>query len=158
GRGGMGEVWKARHKTLARDAALKIIRPEMLRAGSERQEAELKRRFEREAKATASLRSPHPGALDDFRRATDGSFYYVMEWIEGIALQTLVDRFGPMDSGRVAHVLHQAAQSLDEAHRAGLVHRDIKPRNIMLAKLGLEYDFTKVLDFGLVKTLDPGDP
>jgi serine/threonine-protein kinase len=158
GRGGMGEVWRARHRTLARDAAVKIIRPEILRSGSERQEMQLRRRFEREATATASLRSPHTVALYDSGRATDGSFYYVMELIEGIDLQTTVDRFGPMDPARVAHVLYQVAQSLDEAHRAGLVHRDIKPRNIMLAKLGLQYDFAKVLDFGLVKSLDPNDP
>jgi serine/threonine-protein kinase len=81
-----------------------------------------------------------------------------MELLEGIDLQTVVDRFGPMDPARVAHVLWQVAQSLEEAHRAGLVHRDIKPRNIVLAKLGFEYDFAKVLDFGLVKTLDRDDP
>jgi serine/threonine-protein kinase len=158
GRGGMGEVWRARHKTLARDAAVKLIRPEMLAAGSGRQETQLRRRFEREARSTASLRSPHTVALYDFGRATDGSFYYVMELLEGIDLQTLVDRFGPMDPARVARVMDQVAQSLEEAHRAGLVHRDIKPRNIILAKLGLEYDFAKVLDFGLVKTLYPDDP
>jgi serine/threonine-protein kinase len=158
GRGGMGEVWRARHKTLARDAAVKLIRPEMLSASSERQEQQLRRRFEREARATASLRSPHTVALYDFGKATDGSFYYVMELLEGIDLQTVVDRFGPMEPARVAHVLWQVAQSLEEAHRAGLVHRDIKPRNIVLAKLGFEYDFAKVLDFGLVKTLDRDDP
>jgi serine/threonine protein kinase len=128
GRGGMGEVWRARHKTLARDAAIKIIRPEMLHGGSARQELLLRRRFEREARATASLRSPHTVELYDFGRATDGSFYYVMELLEGIDLQTLVDKFGPMEPAR-AHVL-PGKQSLEEAHRAGLVHRDIKPRNI----------------------------
>jgi eukaryotic-like serine/threonine-protein kinase len=158
GRGGMGEVWRARHKTLARDAAIKLIRPEMLAAGTVRQESMLRRRFEREARATASLRSPHTVALYDFGQAKDGSFYYVMELLEGIDLQSLVDRFGPMEPARVAHVLYQVAQSLEEAHRAGLVHRDIKPRNILLAKLGFEYDFAKVLDFGLVKTLDTDDP
>jgi hypothetical protein len=158
GRGGMGEVWRARHKTLARDAAIKLIRPEMLAAGTVRQESMLRRRFEREARATASLRSPHTVALYDFGQAKDGSFYYVMELLEGIDLQSLVDRFGPMEPARVAHVLYQVAQSLEEAHRAGLVHRDIKPRNILLAKLGFEYDFAKVLDFGLVKTLDADDP
>ena len=81
-----------------------------------------------------------------------------MELIEGIDLQTLVDKFGPMDPGRVVHILHQVSQSLEEAHRLGMVHRDIKPRNILLGKLGLEYDFAKVLDFGLVKTRHNEDP
>jgi eukaryotic-like serine/threonine-protein kinase len=158
GRGGMGEVWRARHKTLARDAAVKLIRPEMLQSANGRQEQQLQRRFEREAKATASLRSPHTVALYDFGKATDGSFYYVMELLEGVDLQTVVDRFGPMDPARVSHILCHVAQSLEEAHRAGLVHRDIKPRNIVLAKLGFEYDFAKVLDFGLVKRLGHDDP
>ena len=147
----MGEVWRAKHKTLARDAAVKLIRPEVLHASTGRQEQLLRKRFEREAQVTASLRSPHTVALYDFGQAKDGAFYYVMELLEGIDLQTLVDRFGPMDPARVAHILHQVSQSLEEAHRAGLVHRDIKPRNILLGKLGLEYDFAKVLDFGLVK-------
>ena len=118
-----------------------------------RQELLLRKRFEREAQVTASLRSPHTVALYDFGQAKDGAFYYVMELLEGIDLQTLVERFGPMEPARVANILHQVSQSLEEAHRAGLVHRDIKPRNILLGKLGLEYDFAKVLDFGLVKTL-----
>jgi serine/threonine-protein kinase len=152
GRGGMGEVWRGKHKTLARDAAVKLIRPEVLHSSTGRQERLLRRRFEREAQVTASLRSPHTVALYDFGQAKDGTFYYVMELLEGIDLQTLVERFGPMEPARVADILHQVSQSLEEAHRAGLVHRDIKPRNILLGKLGLEYDFAKVLDFGLVKT------
>ena len=158
GKGGMGEVWRAKHKTLARDAAVKLIRPEVLLSSSGRQEVLLRRRFEREAQVTASLRSPHTVALYDFGQAKCGAFYYVMELIEGIDLQTLVDKFGPMDPGRVADILHQVSQSLEEAHRLGMVHRDIKPRNILLGKLGLEYDFAKVLDFGLVKTLHHEDP
>ncbi len=158
GHGGMGEVWKARHKTLARAAAIKLIRPEVLQASTGRQESVLRRRFEREAQVTASLNSPHTVALFDFGQAQDGSFYYVMELLEGIDLQSLVDRFGPMDPSRVVHVLYQACQSLEEAHQAGLVHRDIKPRNVLLCKLGLEHDFTKILDFGLVKTLHRDDP
>lgn len=157
GRGGMGEVWRAKHRTLARDAAIKIIRPEVLLSSSGRQELLLRRRFEREAQVTASLRSPHTVALYDFGQTKCGAFYYVMELIEGIDLQTLVDRFGPLEPERVVHILHQVAQSLEEAHRLGLVHRDIKPRNIVLGKLGLEYDFAKVLDFGLVKTLHRDD-
>ena len=155
GYGGMGEVWRAKHKSLARDAAVKLIRNEVLYGSTVRHENLLRKRFEREAQATASLRSPHTVALYDFGSTRDGSFYYVMELLDGVDLQTLVDRFGPMDSARVIHVLHQVCQSLKEAHSAGLVHRDIKPRNILLCKLGLEYDFAKVLDFGLVKNLRP---
>src|ERR1051326_4744483 len=147
----MGEVWRAKHKTLARDAAVKLIRPEVLNSSSGRMEQLLRRRFERSAQVTASLRSPHTVALYDFGTSKDGAFYYVMELLEGIDLQALVSRFGPMKPARVVRVLRQVAQSLEEAHRAGLVHRDIKPRNIWVGKLGLEYDFAKVLDFGLVE-------
>jgi serine/threonine-protein kinase len=158
GHGGMGEVWRAKHKTLARDAAIKLIRPEILNASSGRLAQLLRRRFEREAQVTASLRSPHTVALYDFGESKDGAFYYVMELLDGIDLETLVERFGPMDPARVVHILQQVAQSLEEAHRAGLVHRDIKPRNILLGRLGTAYDFAKVLDFGLVKALHPEDP
>jgi eukaryotic-like serine/threonine-protein kinase len=151
--GGMGDVWRAKHRMLARHAAIKLIRPEALQASTGRQESLLRKRFEREAQATSSLSSPHTVALYDFGLTRDGAFYYAMELLEGIDLQTLVDRFGPMEPARVRHILHQACKSLDEAHQAGLVHRDIKPSNIMLCKVGLEYDFTKVLDFGLVKSL-----
>ena len=151
--GGMGEVWRAKHKMLSREAAIKLIRPEMLQISTGRQEALLRKRFEREARATASLRSPHTVALYDFGQATDGSYYYVMELLDGIDLQTMVDKYGPLDPGRVVHVLGQICKSLEEAHQAGLVHRDIKPKNIVLSKMGLEYDFAKVLDFGLVKSL-----
>ena len=158
GRGGMGEVWRAKHKTLARDAAVKLIRPEMLSSSTGRQELVMKRRFQREAQVTASLRSPHTVALYDYGQSKDGAFYYVMELLDGIDLQTMVERFGPMDPARVVRVLYQVAHSLEEAHRDGLVHRDIKPRNILIAKMGLEYDFAKVLDFGLVKSLNEDDP
>jgi serine/threonine-protein kinase len=154
--GGMGEVWRAKHRMLAREAAIKLIRPAVLQGSTGRQENVLRKRFEREAQATASLRSPHTVALYDFGQTKDGAFYYAMELLEGVDLQTLVDRFGPMHPARVRHILYQTCKSLDEAHRAGLIHRDIKPRNIMLCKLGLEFDFTKVLDFGLVKSLQPG--
>jgi eukaryotic-like serine/threonine-protein kinase len=158
GRGGMGEVWRARHKTLAREAAVKLIRAEMLNASSGRQEVLLKRRFEREAQVTASLRSPHTVALYDYGRSKEGAFYYVMELLDGIDLQTMVERYGAMEPARVSNILQQVCRSLEEAHVAGLVHRDIKPRNIVLGKLGLDYDFAKVLDFGLVKTLHHDDP
>jgi serine/threonine-protein kinase len=153
GKGGMGEVWRAKHRMLARDAAIKLIRTDVLAGVSARQENVIRRRFEREAKATASLRSPHTVALFDFGRTKDNTFYYVMELLDGIDLQTMVDRYGPMHPGRVLNILIQAAESLEEAHRAGLVHRDVKPKNIILSKLGLQYDFVKMLDFGLVKTM-----
>jgi serine/threonine-protein kinase len=152
GAGGMGDVWRAKHKMLARDAAIKLIRPEVLNASTGKQEDVLRKRFEREAQATASLRSPHTVELYDFGTAKDGSFYYAMELLEGIDLQQLVEKHGPLEPERVIHILKGVCNSLEEAHRAGLVHRDIKPRNILLCRLGLEYDFAKVLDFGLVKS------
>jgi serine/threonine protein kinase len=152
GKGGMGEVWRARHKMLARDAAIKLIRADVLAGVNARQENVIRKRFEREARTTASLRSPHTVALFDFGHTKDLTFYYVMELLDGIDLQSMVERYGPLQPGRVINILIQVAESLEEAHRAGLVHRDIKPRNLMLAKMGMQYDFAKVLDFGLVKT------
>jgi eukaryotic-like serine/threonine-protein kinase len=111
----------------------------------------LVRRFEREAQATASLHSPHTIELYDFGIARDGTFYYVMELLDGIDLDGLVRRFGPLPAERVVHLLLQACDSLANAHGIGLVHRDIKPANIYLCSLGMLYDFVKVLDFGLVK-------
>lgn len=152
GKGGMGEVWRAKHTMLARDAAVKLIRGDVLAGASGRQETMIRQRFEREAKATASLRSPHTVALYDFGRTSDNTYYYVMELLDGIDLQTIVDQYGPMHPGRVANIMLGVASSLNEAHRAGMIHRDIKPKNIVLAKQGLQYDFVKVLDFGLVKS------
>jgi len=152
GHGGMGEVWLASHRMLARNAAVKLIRPEILTGQSMRAESVIQKRFEREARATAALRNPHTVALYDFGLTGDRMFYYVMELLEGIDLQTLVDRHGPMHPGRVRNILIQICESLEEAHRLGMVHRDIKPRNIFLSKLGWQHDFAKVLDFGLVKT------
>lgn len=157
-RGGMGEVWVAKHRLLSRRTAVKVIRPEVLRTQNMRAEAVTRKRFEREATATSSLRNPHTVSLYDFGVAKDGSFYYVMELLEGIDLQDLVDRFGPVQPGRVRNIMIQVCESLDEAHNLGMVHRDIKPRNIFLSNLGWTHDFAKVLDFGLVKTsLQDGD-
>jgi tRNA A-37 threonylcarbamoyl transferase component Bud32 len=150
GQGGMGEVWHAHHRLLARPAAIKLIRAERLfdDAGGLRLALQ---RFRREAEAAASLRSPHTIQLYDFGLAADGRFYLVMEFLDGVDLESLVRRFGPQDPRRVIHLLRQACHSLAEAHAAGLVHRDIKPANLHLCHLGLEYDFMKLLDFGLVK-------
>lgn len=154
GRGGMGEVWRARHRLLARDAAIKVIRPEVVDSQPGRLADIVRRRFEREARATANLRSPHTIDLYDFGAAQDGSFYYVMELLDGINLQRLVEKFGPVPAPRTIYILRQVCDSLEEAHRAGMVHRDIKPTNLYLCALGLNFDFVKVLDFGLVKRID----
>jgi serine/threonine-protein kinase len=117
-----------------------------------RGEAVIRKRFEREARATAALRNPHTVALYDFGVTQDNMFYYVMELLEGIDLQSMVEKHGPLHPGRVRNILIQVCESLEEAHRLGMVHRDIKPRNIFVSKLGWQHDFAKVLDFGLVKT------
>jgi serine/threonine-protein kinase len=155
GRGGMGEVWRAQHRLLVRPAAIKLIRPDAPDAGPHRR-AELQARFEREAQATSSLRSPHTIQLYDFGAADDGTFYYVMELLDGFDLQSLVDRFGPLPSERAVHLLRQVCHSLAEAHADKLIHRDIKPANVYVCRYGHEVDFVKVLDFGLVKGLAPG--
>ena len=152
GRGGMGEVWRAEHRFLARPAAIKLIQPDALGCGDPRETAIIKQRFEREAQATALLSSPHTIHLYDFGVAEDGTFYYVMELLHGLDLKTLVERYGPVPAERAAHILYQLCQSLEEAHKGGLVHRDIKPANIYSCRYGTEYDFTKVLDFGIVKS------
>jgi serine/threonine protein kinase len=145
----MGEVWRAHHRLLARPAAIKLIRPG--RSNEDGDGATAIARFRREAQAAASLRSPHSIQLYDFGVTRDGRFYLVMELLDGIDLETLVRRFGPQPPSRVVHLLLQACESLAEAHASGLVHRDIKPANLHLCRLGLEYDFVKVLDFGLAK-------
>jgi serine/threonine-protein kinase len=156
GEGGMGQVWRARHSLLARDAAIKIIRTSGNGRGSVRQAEVLRKRFEREAKATARLECPHTVYIFDFGVTSSGEFYYVMELLNGISLQSMVERFGPQPAGRVVHLMKQVCLSLEEAHRKGLVHRDIKPTNIFSCRVGLESDFAKVLDFGLVKHTDSG--
>ncbi len=151
GRGGMGEVYRARHRMLARPAAIKLIRPEALGAADLASGQAMIQRFRREAQAAASLRSPHTIGLYDFGVTDEGTFYYVMELLEGFDLETLVRRFGPVSPGRAIHLLRHACQSLAEAHARGLIHRDVKPSNIYTCRLGLRVDFVKVLDFGLVK-------
>ena len=160
GQGGMGEVWRAEHKMLARPAAVKVIRPDALAAGDEEDAQLVLQRFEREAQATARLESEHTIELYDFGVATDGAFFYVMELLDGLDLEQLVARFGPVPPERAVHLLRQACDSLGEAHAAGLVHRDIKPSNIYVCRKALRHDVIKVLDFGLVKAgpgSSPGD-
>jgi len=149
GTGGMGAVWLANHRLLARPAAVKLILPE-----NYSKESQGTIRFEREAKITALLRSPHTIELYDFGKSPQGEFYYAMELLDGLDLGDYITEFGTMPPERVIHILQQVCHSLAEAHGVGLVHRDVKPANIFLCRMGEQYDFIKVLDFGLVKPLD----
>ncbi len=153
GEGGMGEVWRAEHRMLARPAAVKLILPERLGDDAESRRIALGR-FEREAQVTATLRSPHTIELFDFGASRDGTFYYVMELLDGMDLDSLIEDFGPQPPGRVVHLMRQACHSLSEAHLAGIIHRDIKPANMFVCRYGGDLDFIKVLDFGLVKHRD----
>ncbi len=155
GRGGMGEVYRATHRMLARPAAIKLIRADTLRERTGEAAQMAVARFRREAEAAASLRSPHTVELYDFGVTEDGTLYFVMELLDGMDLETLVRRTGPLPAARAIHVLRQVCESLEEAHARGLVHRDVKPANIHVGRLGLRHDFVKVLDFGLVKSV-PG--
>jgi len=154
GGGGMGEVWRARHRLLIRPAAIKLIRQRALGAMSGDPEL-LVRRFEREARATAALTSPHTVQLYDFGIAEDGRLYYVMELLDGLDLDTLIRQHGPLPAERVVHLLRQVCSALQDAHANGLVHRDIKPANVVVSRAGTTFDFVKVLDFGLVKLDSP---
>lgn len=147
GAGGMGEVWRASHRLLARPAAIKLVLSEKFDQSDEQRRL----RFEREAQATAQLRSPHTVELYDYGCSPKGEFYYAMELLDGLDLAGFVEHYGPMPAARVIHLLHQACLSLAEAHGQGLIHRDIKPANLFLCRVGVEFDFLKILDFGLVK-------
>lgn len=149
GAGGMGQIYLARHSLLRRPTALKVME-----TANTTQEDRL--RFEREVQHTSELSHPNTISIYDYGHTPDGVFYYVMEYLEGLDLQTLVNNFGPCAPGRVVHILDQVCASLEEAHEKGLIHRDIKPANIYMCERGGMPDVVKVLDFGLVKHLDEG--
>jgi serine/threonine protein kinase len=147
GKGGMGEVWCAEHRLLAREAAIKLI------GGEAAPNAEAQERFRREAQTLAALRSRNTIELFDYGITDEGICFYVMELLDGMDLETLLQRFGPQPPARVRAFLIQALNSLAEAHEVGLVHRDIKPANLYACRAADEVDVIKVLDFGLVRSL-----
>ncbi len=151
GGGGMGEVYRATHALLKRPTAVKLLRPEITGP-------ETIARFEREVQLTSRLTHPNTVLVYDYGRTAEGLFYYAMELLDGEDLDALVERSGPVPPERIVRVLAQVCASLSEAHGLGLVHRDIKPGNIMLCVRAGEPDVVKVLDFGLVKEVTPQAP
>jgi len=145
GEGGMGQVFRARHALIRRPTAVKVMRV----AGEDQQSAV--QRFEREVQLSATLSHPNTITIFDFGHTPDNRFYYAMEYLDGLDLQKLVDRFGPVTAARGVFVMAQVSSALSEAHARGIVHRDIKPSNIFLTQRGGLCDFVKVLDFGLAK-------
>ena len=149
GAGGMGEVFLAEHELLKRPCAVKLIRPELVLAAGTID------RFEREVRINATLSHPNTVEIFDYGRTEDGTYYYVMEYLPGMSLGDLVERYGPLHPGRAVYLLRQVALALQEAHEAGLIHRDIKPSNIFAARRGGMDDVAKLLDFGLVRPAAP---
>lgn len=149
GEGGMGIVYKAHHSLLRRETALKLLPPEKADAAS-------LERFEREVQLTCRLTHPNTIQVYDYGHTPDGIFYYAMEYLDGLNLHELVQRYGAQPEARVAHILKHICESLAEAHALGLIHRDVKPANIFLTDRGGVPDSVKVLDFGLVKHIASG--
>ncbi|MGC4005133.1 MAG: serine/threonine-protein kinase [Pirellulales bacterium] len=147
GAGGMGEVYLAEHRMMKRPCAIKLIRPN--KAGDPQALA----RFEREVRATARLSHWNSIEIYDYGRSDDGTFYYVMEYLPGMNLGNIVERYGPLPPERAVYLLTQICDALVEAHDLDLIHRDIKPGNVYSAYRGGRYDVAKLLDFGLAKPM-----
>jgi serine/threonine protein kinase len=150
GEGGMGQVYLARHALLRRPTAVKLLKP-----GPHSRQAVA--RFEREVQLASRLTHPNTIDIYDFGQTPEGDLYYAMEYLPGVTLDQLLRSDGAVPPGRAVHIMRQVCRSLQEAHGIGLIHRDIKPQNIMLCERGGEYDFVKVLDFGLVKQVAQSD-
>ncbi len=146
GEGGMANVYLARHDLLKRPCAVKLLKPA-------RASDEMIARFEREVQLASQLSHPNTVEIFDYGRTRDGLFYYAMEYLDGVTAGELVARAGPVPVARAIHILRQVCAGLAEAHARGLVHRDVKPDNIMVCRRGAEHDVVKLLDFGLVKNV-----
>jgi serine/threonine-protein kinase len=147
GEGGMGAVYRAQHGMLKRPTAIKLMSPD-------RNAPDDIDRFRREVQMTAKLQHPNTVTIYDYGCTDEGTFYYAMELLDGVTLLEIVQAGGQLPESRVVHIMRQCAMALHEAHAIGLVHRDIKPNNIMMTQQGGAHDVTKVLDFGLVKSVD----
>jgi serine/threonine-protein kinase len=145
GLGGMGEVYLAEHVLLLRQCAIKVIRPDQVG------EPTILTRFEREVRSTAKLTHPNTVEIFDYGRDDDGTFYYVMEYLPGLTLETMVEKYGPLPPGRAVRFLRQLCGALREAHEKDLIHRDVKPSNVLVCERGGVHDVAKLLDFGLVQ-------
>jgi len=147
GSGGMGDVFLAEHEMLKRPCVVKLIRPD--KVGDENTLA----RFHREVQTTARLSHWNTVEILDYGRTQEGTFYYVMEYLPGMTMAEMVQKYGPLLPERAIYFLLQLCDALREAHEAGFVHRDVKPENIIIAQRGGVHDVAKILDFGLVEPI-----
>jgi len=150
GEGGMGAVYRATQLANDRRVAVKLLKPHLT---TDKTSLE---RFAREARATLKVDSPHAVKVSDFGITPLGDYYMVLEYLDGRTVQKELDVDGPFEPRRVIHIAKQALLALGAAHAAGIVHRDIKPDNLLLMRVGDDADYCKVLDFGVAKLLDPG--